>query len=71
MKPADLTLVPEGYCPACRQRLPGSPAKRVCASCGKGILRGHKFVFDGSTVRHRVCEQPDAYRPTAEPTGGA
>lgn len=56
-----LVLVPVGCCPTCGQSLKPTP-KRSCGTCGKPILRGHKFVFDGSTVRHRICESPDAYR---------
>lgn len=59
-RPRDLKLVPPGCCPECGQRLRSAPA-RVCGSCGKAIARGHKFFFDGSTVRHRVCARPDYY----------
>jgi hypothetical protein len=47
----------------CGQTLKAAP-RRVCGSCGKPIGRGHKFLFEGSTVRHRLCSEPDAYVPT-------
>jgi hypothetical protein len=67
MSAQDLKLVPPGYCPTCRQRLePRNTPKRVCGTCNKPILKGHKFVFDGSTVRHRVCGEPDSYQPSTK-----
>lgn len=53
-------LVPPGCCPSCGQRLPEAQ-RRTCGKCGRPILRGHKYVFIGSEVRHRCCDQPDAY----------
>jgi hypothetical protein len=32
--------------------------RRVCAACRLPILKGHKFTFDGSTVRHCNCSDP-------------
>lgn len=55
-----LKLVPPECCPSCGRPWPPKAA-RVCAQCGKGILRGHKFVFVGSSVQHRICSYPDAY----------
>lgn len=55
-----LRLVPPEHCPTCGQRV-APKAARVCAICGRGILRGHKYEFIGSSVQHRVCEDPDAY----------
>lgn len=56
----ELRLVPEGVCPACGQKLP-TTERRVCAGCKQPILRGHKFVFIGSEVRHRDCSDPTSY----------
>ncbi len=53
-----LKLVPPGICPNCRQPMPAKG--RTCGTCGKPILKRHKFYFDGATARHRSCEQPEA-----------
>lgn len=60
-----LRLVPQGVCRECGQRLPATQHRRVCAACGKPILRGHKYVFVGSEVRHRTCEDPQSYTSPA------
>lgn len=49
-------------CPTCGQTVERSG--KVCALCHMPILRHHKFVFEGSTVRHRVCTEPEAYTPS-------
>lgn len=59
--PAELTLVPEDVCPTCRRPF-GTKARRVCDVCKKPILRHHKWTFEGSRVRHRFCEDPEAYQ---------
>jgi ssDNA-binding Zn-finger/Zn-ribbon topoisomerase 1 len=48
-------------CPTCNQSWPGKSSRRVCSECGGPILRHHKFIFDGSKVRHRVCGDPTSY----------
>jgi hypothetical protein len=59
---AEFKLVPPGHCPTCGQ--PTKKARRrVCGSCGRPILRGHRYYFDGQIVRHRVCESPKAFAP--------
>lgn len=51
-------------CPTCHRPWdPGKHAGRVCADCGRQILRGHKFEFlEDGKVHHRVCARPDAYQ---------
>lgn len=49
-------------CPTCGQNV--EPSRRVCAICHFPILRHHKFVFEGSSVRHRVCAEPMKSVPT-------
>ncbi len=56
-------LVPPGICPTCGQRTPETGRRRICGSCKKPILRGHKFFFVGSEVRHRNCAEPGRYQP--------
>jgi predicted amidophosphoribosyltransferase len=51
-------------CPTCHRPWDASKhAGRVCAGCGRQILRGHKFSFgEDGKVRHRHCDRPDSYR---------
>lgn len=56
----ELRLTPPNVCPSCGQTIKAT-CKRVCGACGRAITRGHKFFFDGSTVKHRVCSEPDEY----------
>lgn len=60
-------------CPTCKQSIPDSlviPPVRVCADCGKQILRGHKFIFfndNGLTsIKHRHCDDPYVYKTKKE-----
>jgi predicted nucleic acid-binding Zn ribbon protein len=59
---------PGGLCLMCGQPLP-TRKRRKCAVCGKPILKGHKYWFDGSQVKHRNCEHPADYRPAVETNG--
>ncbi len=52
-------------CPTCGQRLPGKE-RRVCGVCQKPILRHEKYLFSGSQVQHRCCENPTSYTPKGE-----
>ncbi len=58
-------------CPTCGRPFPSLwKPQRICADCGRPILKGHKFTFGpDSKVRHRVCSDPDAYvkpEPTSD-----
>lgn len=44
----------------CGRPWPAKPV-RVCGDCGGQILKGHKFYFDGSVVKHRDCKDPSSY----------
>lgn len=50
-------------CPTCHQPLVRRPG-RVCAACEKPITRHHKFYFDGSSVKHKDCNDPEAWQQT-------
>ena len=54
--------MPDQLCPMCGQTI--RERGRICASCQKPIGRHDKFYFDGSTVRHRNCQEPTQYRPS-------
>lgn len=53
-------LTPLNICPTCGQRLLEAK-RRICGSCQRSILKGHKFIFDGAVVRHRNCAAPGEY----------
>lgn len=53
-------------CPTCGQPFPEKRKRRMCAQCGKPILAHHKFLFDGSSVRHRICSAPTEYEVKRE-----
>jgi len=50
-------------CPTCGRPF-GAQPRKICAKCKRPIGRGHKWRFtpDGR-VEHRVCDEPEAYRP--------
>lgn len=56
-------------CPTCNQRVPPAAVVRLCSTCGKQIKRHDKWVFvtvgSATTIRHRVCEDPTAYKKEA------
>lgn len=56
----ELALVPSNCCPTCGQKIREAKG-RLCGACRKPIKRHHKFLFDGSEVRHRCCEEPESY----------
>lgn len=52
--------MPQVTCPNCRHTFtPGG--RRVCYKCKRPIERRHKWVFEGSRVRHRHCDEPNHY----------
>lgn len=57
-----VTSTDGGLCLMCGQPLP-SRKRRKCNACGKPILKGHKYWFNGAIVQHRNCEQPTEYKP--------
>lgn len=52
-------------CPTCGQRIPAKES-RICGVCLRPILLHHKYYFDGSTVKHKCCENPTGYAPSKE-----
>ncbi len=48
-------------CPTCGQKIKSTTLARICGECGKPIQRHHKFYFDGSVIKHRVCDDPESY----------
>lgn len=51
-------------CPTCGQRTPlPVVAVRICFKCGRQIVRHDKWVFEGSRIRHRHCDNPGDYYP--------
>jgi hypothetical protein len=56
-------------CPTCNRPWKGQPTNaRVCYLCEKPILKHHKYTFDKSQIRHRVCDQPASYVRSEENT---
>jgi len=49
-------------CPKCSHTFT-TGGRRICYRCGKPIERRHKWVFEGSRVRHRLCDDPMHYIP--------
>jgi len=43
-------------CPTCGREV--IRLRRICGACHLPIRKGHKFYFDGSTVKHWVCDAP-------------
>lgn len=41
-----------------RYTKPKPRPKRICATCHKAILKRHRYFFEGSTVKHKNCENP-------------
>ena len=52
-------------CPCCNKPITPEPVK-VCADCGRPILRGHKYRMVGGKLRHRHCRFPDSYLTPSE-----
>jgi hypothetical protein len=56
-------------CPTCRQKTLPQKGVRYCYSCGKPIIRKHKWMYiqvqmEGrliTVVAHRICEDPESY----------
>lgn len=48
-------------CPTCGQPVGVWKATRICGVCQKPIRKGDKWHIDGSTVKHRVCDDPQSY----------
>ncbi len=48
-------------CPTCGQPIGTWVPARICAVCHQPIRKGHKWRIEQSTIRHRNCDQPDAY----------
>lgn len=49
-------------CPTCGQLLPNARGKRMCAACGKQIVRHDKWFFGGDgRPRHKDCSNPAGY----------
>lgn len=57
--------MPPVTCPNCSHTF-GTGGRRICYLCKKPILRRHKWVFVGSRVRHRLCDDPNFYIPEKE-----
>lgn len=59
-------------CPTCKQPIPVTGPKRICADCQRPIERHDKFHFrtvaGKSTVVHRHCDNPESYEPKDAPT---
>lgn len=56
-----LTSEQQPRCLMCGQPIGPRKPSRVCGICKRPILKGHKFYFDSSMVRHRNCDRPDSY----------
>lgn len=50
-----------GCCPTCGK--PINPRPRICGRCGKQIRNDHKWYVSGSTIYHKVCDDPQSYKP--------
>lgn len=57
-------------CPMCGQPTGPWKAARICSVCHKPIRKGHKWRIENSMIRHRVCDDPESYRPEAQPEEG-
>jgi len=58
-KLSNVGMILAHYIKASRTK-PGSNP-RICYRCKKRIARFHKWVIDGSRIRHRHCGRPDSY----------